>query len=133
MAFKSRVAIILCVCFVLGASVALAASVTKPSVEGLKAQAKVHLRADPSGQLIVCNAALSSLGSLLQGQASGWELTLHRQKLRAQALADELGALVEQAARKVLGKSLRQAYTVHEQYCCMCSASSAGAHRMSKS
>lgn len=41
----------------------------------------------------------------MQGQASGWELTLHRQKLRAQALADELGALIEQAARKVLGRS----------------------------
>lgn len=34
---------------------------------------------------------------------SSFESTLERQKLRAQALADEIGALVEQAARKLLG------------------------------
>lgn len=32
-------------------------------------------------------------------------MTLERQKLRAQALADELGSLIEYAARKVLGKA----------------------------
>lgn len=42
----------------------------------------------------------------LQGQVSDAESTLERQKLRAQALADEVGALVEQAARKILGKLL---------------------------
>ena len=41
-----------------------------------------------------------------QAQATGWEVTLERQKLRAQALADELGSLIEYAARKVLGKPI---------------------------
>ena len=40
----------------------------------------------------------------VQAQASGWEVTLERQKLRAEALANEFGALVEWAARKVLGQ-----------------------------
>ena len=43
---------------------------------------------------------------MLQGQVSSAESTLERQKLRAQALADEVGALIEQAARRILGKLL---------------------------
>ena len=38
-----------------------------------------------------------------QVHKTGWEVTVERQKLRAEALANELGALVEYAARKVLG------------------------------
>lgn len=40
-----------------------------------------------------------------QAQTTGWEVTLERQKLRAQALADELGSLIEYAARKCLGET----------------------------
>lgn len=38
-----------------------------------------------------------------QVKTTGWEVTLERQKLRAEALASEFGALIEYAARKVLG------------------------------
>ena len=38
-----------------------------------------------------------------QVKTTGWEVTLERQKLRAEALANEFGALVEYAARKILG------------------------------
>lgn len=40
-----------------------------------------------------------------QAKTTGWEVTLERQKMRAEALANEFGALVEYTARKVLGTS----------------------------
>ena len=40
----------------------------------------------------------------MQAKSTGWEVTLERQKLRAEALANEFGALIEYAARKVLGE-----------------------------
>lgn len=40
-----------------------------------------------------------------QAKTTGWEVTLERQKLRAQALLDEFAALVEYGARKVLGEA----------------------------
>lgn len=45
-----------------------------------------------------------------QVQSSGWEVTLERQKLRAEALANEFGALVEYAARKLLGMFVSAVY-----------------------
>ena len=47
-----------------------------------------------------------SHADFVQGQVSQAESTFERQKLRAQALADEVGALIEQAARKLLGETL---------------------------
>ena len=48
-----------------------------------------------------CQATLH----VLQAQTTGWEVTLERQKLRAQALLDEFASLIEYGARKVLGNA----------------------------
>ena len=53
--------------------------------------------------------------TVFQAQATGWEVTLGRQKLRAQALADELGSLIEYAARKVLGETAFTTFNLHFQ------------------
>lgn len=42
---------------------------------------------------------------------TGWEVTLQRQKLRAEALASEFGAVVEYAARRVLGSHYTNVYS----------------------
>ncbi len=55
---------------------------------------------------------------VFQAQATGWEVTLERQKLRAQALADELGSLIEYAARKVLGETALTTFVLLNQLKC---------------
>lgn len=54
---------------------------------------------------LACTSGRQKATHLLtaQVQTTGWEVTLERQKLRAEALVNEFGALVEFAARKVLG------------------------------
>lgn len=64
--------------------------------------------------LLLCASAASSTANLkaqAKAQATGWEVTLERQKLRAQAVADEFGALIEYAARKVLGSHYTNVYS----------------------
>ncbi|DBA84212.1 TPA: hypothetical protein ACH3X2_006279 [Trebouxia sp. C0005] len=64
--------------------------------------------------ILLCASAASSTANLkaqAKVQATGWEVTLERQKLRAQALADELGSLIEYAARKVLGSHYTNVYS----------------------
>lgn len=61
---------------------------------------------------MLAQAVVKHLTQLLtsQVQSTGWEVTLERQKLRAEALANEFGALVEYAARKLLGMFSSAAY-----------------------
>ncbi|KAL0054936.1 hypothetical protein WJX82_004786 [Trebouxia sp. C0006] len=65
-----------------------------------------NLKQREQAQATICFAKAPDLA-----QATGWEVTLERQKLRAQALADELGSLIEYAARKVLGSHYTNVYS----------------------
>lgn len=64
--------------------------------------------------LVLCASAASQSANLkaqAKAQATGWEVTLERQKLRAQALVDELASLIEYGARKVLGSHYTNVYS----------------------
>ena len=109
----SRKAAVLGLFLVICLSLLLCASAAS-STANLKAQAKVCVSrsslSDPALQcllstVVLCLSCVVWSFLTVQAQATGWEVTLERQKLRAQALADEFGALIEYGARKVLGEA----------------------------